>query len=188
MLIKPCLSLIRIQRERWIRREERKTGDADRKKNIRGNKKRQSHSGSEPRSRLLRLVTCCRMTHAVTVDGYVWMRHIWNIPARAASDLYRSMSAKGESQARVSNSVNFSVSPVCPCGAFRSLPMHVSCWGSPNTHPWQCLLLVQCILGFEGGLASTIRQEGTSWRQRQVVEDQQTISLPISNVAFECSV
>lgn len=40
-----------------------------------------------------------------------------------------------------------------------------STWGSLcTTYPWQGLLLVQCILGFEGRLACTISQEGTSWR------------------------
>lgn len=80
MLIKLGLTLIRIQRERWMERgegrwererekgggERENDGDKERKRNIRENQNWQSHSRSEPHSCLFRPVTCCKMTHALT--------------------------------------------------------------------------------------------------------------------------
>ena len=69
MLIKLGITLIRIQRERWIETEEG-DGDTEREsewwKAIRENENWQSHSSSEPYSCLSRPVTCSEMTHALT--------------------------------------------------------------------------------------------------------------------------
>ncbi len=123
MLIKLGLTLIRIQSERRVEREERRVG-RERERERERERKTETQKGKETSDRIRTgKVTPAASLIAVSfdpwhvarwlmpqLDGYVWMHHIWNIRGRAASDLYWSISAKGGSRARMSNSVNFPVS------------------------------------------------------------------------------
>jgi len=125
MLIKPDLTLIRIQGERWMGRgRERERGgeggggrrpikEEETSERI---KNRNSHSSSEPHGCLSRPVTCSEMTHALTGWMCLDASHMKHKRERerAASDLYWSISAKGGSQACMSNSVN-SLASLCVC-------------------------------------------------------------------------